>query len=267
MILPIWLLLGQNIKHARSNMRPVEKTQPDEQVTYTDSCGGEVNHKVQREYPKYGDAKMPLIANIGNYCSYCERCRDVDALDIEHLVAKSRGCSATAWDNFLLCCKVCNSVKGKQIVDENNYHWPHKNNTFISFIYDETGRVKVNPKMSELSKCKAENLLDLIGLGRHKDTEEDLPTQSDFRWKGRYETWNLATRQRKLYLDGKIIESDVIDVALTKGYWSVWFTVFKDIDPILKRLITDFKGTSASCFDANNHYRPVERNPGCEDSV
>lgn len=68
-------------------------------------------------------------------------------------------------------------------------------------------------------------------------------------------------------LKGAITEDDVITNAKLIGRWSVWFTVFKGIDCILRRLISDFPGTCASCFDENNHYEPVERNPGCIDPI
>ena len=70
-----------------------------------------------------------------------------------------------------------------------------------------------------------------------------------------------------LYLGGNIDEDDIISRAKDKGHWSVWFTVFTGIDAVLLRLITAFPGTSEDCFDANNHYAPIERNAGCEDPV
>ena len=247
-------------------MRPIVKVEPGETVTYMDSQGLPITHIVQVEYPNYGDAKLPLIGNVGGYCSYCESCREVDSLDIEHLAAKSHGGSETAWENFLLCCKVCNSVKGATVVDE-NYHWPHLNNTFLSFIYDETGRVKVNPNIPNISQVKAQNLLNLIHLERHGGNLHDIPSPKDYRWRRRYETWNKAIRQKELYIGGKINEDDVIDCAKSNGYWSIWFTVFKGVDAILRRLITDFPGTCASCFDENDHYKPLARRPGLEDPI
>ena len=101
-----------------------------------------------------------------------------------------------------------------------------------------------------------------------KDTLElTSPSPKDFRWKYRFEAWNKASRYKELYLKGAIAEDDVIDYAHCNGQWSIWFTVFKGIDSIRHRLITDFPGTCAHCFDENNHYEPVERNPGCPDPV
>lgn len=246
-------------------MRPIKKSLPGETVCYMDSQGHSVQHLVREVYAHYGDAKMPMVGNIGQYCSYCESYREVDSLDVEHMAARNTGGSETAWDNLLLSCKICNSCKGATLIDV-NYHWPHKNNTFLSFNYDHTGRIKVNPNIPALSQAKARNLLELTHLERVSDST-NVPSPKDYRWKRRYEVWNMASRHKELYLAGKINEDDIIDCAKMIGYWSVWFTVFTGIDAILYRLITDFPGTCATCFDENNHYAPIERNTGCEDPI
>ena len=246
-------------------MRPVEKKKPGDIVRYTDSNNQEVDHAIQENYPKYGDAKFPLASNIGQYCSYCEGDEKIHSLEVEHMAAISKGGSPTAWNNFLLCCKICNTTKGVEVIND-DYHWPHLNNTFYSFIYDETGRVKVNDSIPELSKVRALNLLNLAKLQRYPGTD-NLPTPKDFRWKYRFEAWNNASRCKEQFLDGSITEDDIISNAKYTGQWSIWFTVFKGIDSVRARLISDFPGTCASCFDANNHYEPIERNPGSPDPV
>ena len=246
-------------------MRPIEKKKPGDIVRYTDSNNQDVEHIIQAEYPNYGDAKIPLAGNIGQYCSYCEGYEKIHSLEVEHMAAKSKGGSRTAWNNFLLCCKICNTVKGVEVIGD-DFHWPHLNNTFYSFVYDETGRVKVNDSIPALSQVRAQNLLDLTGLQRFPNTGNP-PTQKDFRWKCRYEAWNRATRCKEQFLDGSITEDDIISNAKYTGQWSIWFTVFKGVDSVRARLISDFPGTCASCFDANNHYEPIERNPGSPDPI
>ena len=246
-------------------MRPVEKKKPGDIVRYTDSKDQEVEHIIQAEYPNYGDAKIPLAGNIGQYCSYCEGYEKIHSLEVEHMAAKSKGGSRTAWNNFLLCCKICNTVKGVEVIGD-DFHWPHLNNTFYSFVYDETGRVKVNDSIPALSQVRAQNLLDLTGLQRFPNTGNP-PTQKDFRWKCRYEAWNRATRCKEQFLDGSITEDDIISNAKYTGQWSIWFTVFKGVDSVRAQLISDFPGTCALCFDANNHYEPIERNPGSPDPI
>lgn len=225
-------------------------------MQYTDSRGNIVTHIVQFDYEDYGDAKLPLVGNIDRYCSYCEGLREVDALEIEHRVARHNGGSETAWDNFLLCCKVCNTIKSTQNVCE-NFHWPHQNNTLLDFIYEYDGRVKVNPELPELSKERAQNLYDLVRLGR--DSAD--ATVKDFRWRRRYETWKKAVDAKLKFQTGRWNVDDIISKAKDTGYWSVWFTVFTGVDAILSRLITDFAGTCQSCFDAEDHYKPIPRHP------
>lgn len=238
-------------------MRPVEKKHPGEVIQYTDSHGQVVDHVVLADYDKYGEAKPPLVSNLGRYCSYCEGLREMDALEVEHRVARNNGGSETTWDNFLLSCKICNTVKSTTDFG-NDIHWPHLNNTFLDFVYDETGRVKVNPELSGLSAIRARNLYNLVCLGR----DDMNATPKDYRWQRRYETWNKAVYAREKYEAGKWNEDDIISKAKDTGYWSVWYTVFAGVDAILSRLISDFAGTCNSCFDATDHYKPIPRNPG-----
>ena len=246
-------------------MRPIDKAKSGESIVYTDSQGRIIHKVIEDNYSPYIKAKIPLIGNVGNYCSYCEGANHPSNLSIEHLASKGKGGSETSWDNFLLSCTICNSVKGAKVLDK-NYHWPHLNNTFLSFIYDYTGRVRVNPNIPEISKEKAHNLLDLIKLQRYPNTEEK-PSEMDYRWQRRYEIWNKAVRLKKYFIEDKITVDDIIEEVKYRGYWSVWFTVFEGIDIVLEHLISDIPGTCANCFDKNNHYSPVQRNPGCDDPI
>lgn len=246
-------------------MRPIEKKEPGDEVCYTDSNNQKIKHIIQEHYSDYGEAKFPLVANMGQYCSYCEGYEKIPSLDVEHLSAKSKGGAPTEWKNFLLCCKICNSNKGTKEVDA-DYHWPHLNNTFYSFIYDETGRISVNNNIPESSRKKAQNLLDVVKLQRYPGSDNP-PSPKDYRWQYRYEAWNKASRYKELLLKGSITEDDVLSYVQRTGQWSIWFTVFKGIDSVRCRLISDFPGTCASCFDKNNHYEPIERNQGCSDPV
>ena len=239
-------------------MRPVEKLKPSDAITYRNSNDEEVNCTIVSEYPNYKDAKQPLAANIGQYCSYCECKCAMANMEVEHIQPKGEGGSTTSWDNFLLGCKICNTVKSDTIPGT-SYHWPHHNNTFMDFVYDKTGRISVNKNIPKESRKNAQSLLDLLKLQRHPS--EDKPSKCDFRWRGRFEAWNTATRQLALYEQGCLNVNDIIRLAQNIGHWSIWFTVFKGKDAVLEHLISDFPGTSANCFDAANHYVPIYRNP------
>jgi len=241
-------------------MRPIEKPAAGHPVTYLTADGNMATVSITQTYTPFGTAKYPLIGSIGNYCSYCESEKEPSDLAVEHVAAKSRGGALVDWDNFLLTCNVCNSNKGSQLVSLQDSHWPHLNNTYISFVYDASGRVHVNPSLDGLSKDRAEKLYDICKLGRHPHAGES-PSISDFRWKKRFEAWTLAMRDKNLYQQGTFGVDDVISDAVSIGFWSVWFTVFKGENAVRRELINRFPGTDANCFDPSNNYEPVNRNP------
>lgn len=247
-------------------MRPINKPQAGLQITYLDSNGNNVQHTIRANYNHYNDAKAPLAGCIGSFCSYCESKKDLGDVAVEHIAARHNGGAATAWDNFLLSCNVCNSNKGTTIVNYFDYHWPHVNNTFLSFVYDATGRVSVNPNLAGDSLVHATNLYNICKLGRYPRSGQN-PSRADFRWRKRFEVWNKAQKDLGKYQGGALSLDDVLEDALFLGCWSVWFTVFAGEDDVRRELIARFPGTEATCFDAANHYEPIERNPGQPDPV
>lgn len=247
-------------------MRPVEKANVGDVLVYHNTNDEDVNLVIQGDYPKYGDAKNPLMANLGRYCSYCENDKDEEDLKVEHVAAKSKGGSKTAWENFLLSCGVCNSVKGTKVIDGNTCHLPHLNNTFLSLVYEVGGRVKVNDALTGLSRRKASELYETLKLGRYPH-ENEIPTERDSRWKNRLEVWNEAVDLRLKFEKQILTAESIVKRAREKGCWSVWFTVFKGCDELRKAMIEGFEGTCTTCFDAANHYEPVPRNSGEADFV
>lgn len=246
-------------------MRPVVKKNAGDTMSYFNAQDEQIDHIVQTDYIPYHTAKLPLIANLGTYCSYCEIYNQESDIAVEHIQPKDAGGPITQWNNFLLGCRICNSDKPKAALNPNDFHWPHQNNTFLSFVYDQTGRVKVNPSLSGASKTRAQNLLRLVKLDRHPQSLDNRPSDMDFRWRGRYEAWKIASRYKAVY-DRSLLPF-IIDCAKTKGFWSVWFTVFQGNDEVRKALIDAFPGTATCCFDANNHYEPINRNVGAPDPI
>ena len=229
-------------------MRPVSKKSPGEKVRYLDSQGCMVEDTIRQDYPQYKTAKMPLIGNLGNYCSYCEAYHLPADLAVEHIIPKKprygNPGSETAWDNFLLACNVCNSIKhNNNDLTLDNCHWPHRNNTFNDFVYNAGGMVMVNPALSEEEREKAQRLSDAVKLEAYPRGKV-APTGCDYRWKQRCEVWNVAERQRKSYKAGNITAAEVVDLAETMGYWSIWYTVFSDCPDVRNALTQQFPGTA-----------------------
>lgn len=240
-------------------MRPVEKAKPNDKILVQ----GEEEHVVRTYYNKYSDAKVPLVENIGQYCSYCESNESYGSLAIEYIEPKSLDdglddkfyeCS---WSNYLLTCGICNSIKNIKHILPKDMHLPYKNNTFLSFVYYSNGIVLVNPQLSGLAKEHAQNLFDLVGLGRMSSDA----SRSDRRYLKRSEAWTLAERYKKELERGEIKVQNIIDLAKGYGCWSIWFTVFEGYSDVRKSLIEQFPGTAKSCFDPNNAYQPIPRNP------
>lgn len=247
-------------------MRPVVKKNPGESVSFENSQGQIITSVIQEDYPNYGDAKWHLVGHLGQFCQFCEGKKDFTDIEIEHLNPKAAGGAVTRWENFLLACKSCNTVKPKAAINLEDYHWPHKNNTYLDFVYDDGGRVMVNPEIPACSQAKATALMRLYHLDRwpgHSDT----PSEKDYRWRNRVEAWTLAERYRKSFESGCIAVEDIVTYVRDKGCWSIWFRVFAGIDEVRKALIEEIPGTAACCFDAGNHYDPVPRNPGVDDCI
>jgi len=247
-------------------MRPVEKWP----VGFVFSQG-----IVQTDYKPYQKAKPVLNENLGPYCSYCEVAEHaIRSEAVEHTLPKSFNAAlATKWANFLLGCSICNAMDNKGNVNPSAAcHFPHKNNTFMSFEYTPIGAVVVNPALqNSLSIQGAQELLDLTGVGKMPQVDQ----ASDNRWEHRRVSWMLAKKYLNKYLsktcaaDQLDVIDSIVDLIQNRGNWSVWFTVFKGQDDVRKALldVNNFPGTAVNCFDPNNHYEPVERNPGALDPV
>lgn len=247
-------------------MRPVEKWP----VGFCYGTG-----TVQATYNPYQGAKPILNKNLGPYCSYCEvaeHCIRSEA--VEHTLPKSANVGLTfTWTNFLLGCSICNGADNKGSTNPSTAcHFPHKNNTFLSFEYTPVGGVIVNPSLTNpLSIKNAQELLNLTGIGKMPQPNQ----ASDNRWEHRKGSWTIAKKYLARYL-GKITPTEknevvdtIVDLVQQRGNWSVWFTVFKGQDDVRKALLdnNNFPGTAAGCFDPNNNYEPIDRNPGQPDSI
>lgn len=215
-----------------------------------------------RTYATYGDAIDDLEARMGPYCSYCER-RLPTSLAVEHVVPKSLvPALEKTWNNFLLACTNCNSVKSNQPTSKMGSLWPDLDNTLRAFTYDAAGTVQITTTATTGVKKKARALQEMVGLERHPANRTAAkPAPRDRRWLQREETWALASRYAKALpqQDSPLLRDAIVDLALAKGFFSVWFTVFaKDADMRL-RLVAAFTGSAANCFDAKG--KPVAR-PG-----
>lgn len=226
-------------------MRPVDRGDCP-----TDSEGNSI------QFHPYDKARNYLEERLGNYCSYCEK---VQPEGIEHILPKSIYPQyEETWDNFILACKNCNSVKGYQDLDISNYYWPDRDNTAYIFEYKPGGSIEVNSKLLDEQKQKARRTLKLIGLDRHP-SNSNKPTKKDRRWINRKDAWGRAKKawQSLQRCNTSEMREMIIDQATAIGFWSVWMAVFREDRDMLQRLFEAFPGTRGDCFDENFHPIPI----------
>jgi uncharacterized protein (TIGR02646 family) len=206
-------------------------------------------------YADYKDARDDLIDRMGDYCSYCEVALH-SQVDVEHVLPKSLNPALELeWDNFLLACGNCNSIKGNKEVDLADFYWPDQDNTLRVFVYaqDQPPQIAADPAVDG---DRAQRTLELTGIDR-------LPghprfSDRDRRWLKRFEAWSIALEVAELiqHNDSEAMRSLAVEVAKGRGFWSVWFTVFREDADMRRRLIADFQGTAADCFDDDANLIP-----------
>ncbi|MDR2115689.1 MAG: HNH endonuclease [Planctomycetaceae bacterium] len=216
------------------SMRPVNRGQQPEKLVIT----------------KYQDALPDLSERFGRYCSYCEMQLSA-SLAVEHIMPKSKHPDLELkWENYLLSCVHCNSIKGNKDINVSDYFFPDRDNTFAIFDYSQKG-IAVSNSLNPQDSEKAQKTLQLTGLDRLNENEKRF---IDFTMK-----WNIALRSRKRLNNNlsnvDIIES-TIDLAKESGHFSIWMTVFADNPDMKRRFIEAFPGTETRWFDENGNSKP-----------
>jgi len=166
---------------------------------------------------------------------------------------------ALDWNNFLLSCTNCNSCKGTRDVDLEKYFWRDRDNTFRALTYAEGGGISPADELSVSDRGKAGNTIRLTGLDKNPRNDARA---SDRRWFNRREAWSIAVEARKNLEQCNKPEmlQQIKATALSKGYWSIWMTVFQNVPAMLQHFIEAFPGTAGDCFDESK--KPVIRQGG-----
>jgi len=213
-------------------------------------------------YVKYTDAGPDLQARLGDYCSYCERQIETN-LAIEHVQPKAHvPALCTEWTNFLLACGNCNSCKGKTQVKLVDYFWPDTDNTLRAFEYVRGGMIRPSPALAPNLAAKAQATISLAGLDRYPGGPGLAPTTADRRWLRRQQAWEMAERTREILAgqDTDEVRELIVNLAISRGEFSIWWTVFATDSDMRRRLRKAFVGTHEASFDVNEN--PVPRAGG-----
>jgi len=226
---------------------------------------------ISRVYNDYKDAKPMLVSRIGSgwvkqihiacYCSYCERPIPTN-LAVEHIQPKGLTVGLIQpyahlegrWENFLLACVNCNSTKLDKDVVLSEVLLPDRDNTFIAYEYLQDGTMRVAVSDDKTAKAAA-NTLSLTGLDKPTSTilDDKKRTIALDRNSQRKQTWLLAQTAKEDVDEepnNQIVRRQIIKLAVSHGYFSIWMSVFNNDPDIRNHLIDAFSGTRESgCFD------------------
>lgn len=211
---------------------------------------------VKKVYSPYRIAINDLGTNLGDYCSYCGMQVYIISLEVEHVDDKHNNPARIEdWDNFLLACKNCNTIKGTKPINYNAMVFPHIHNTYKIIQYLTDGVIEVNTTFPNQIQIKIQNTINLVGLDRlpgHLDYSD-----KDKRWEYRMKVWRLANKYLQEFESNSIKIVTIIDLAVTNGFWGVWMQVFENHDEVLTELIQNFQETFVDCRTTNINRNPI----------
>ena len=212
----------------------------------------------QAEYSHYRDALDDLTDRIGRFCSYCEQPIQ-HAPEIEHVQPKSLDPALErSWENLLLGCQSCNRTKSDKPVRLDRVAMPDSDNTFRGLLFLQGGRIEVAPGLKEEQAELMRQVISLVRLDRHPNAAraDDRPARRDERVRWRSHVWDLAndalSELEELGQTPEVaaqVANWIVRYAVSKGFFSVWMTVFRDHPDMLKRFIQAFPGTDVGSFD------------------
>jgi uncharacterized protein (TIGR02646 family) len=211
----------------------------------------------QVDFTNYRDALPDLVSRLGMYCSYCERLISTQ-LAVEHIQPKglpAHHALRGRWENFLLSCVNCNSIKKDKPVSSADVLLPDRDNTLAAYSYSEDGEIQISSRLGAPAQRLASATLALVGLDRRSQNIADANGRliALDRFKQRMNAWLTASRARD-HLTAQpgntALCETVILVATATGFFSIWMEVFRDHPDMRSRLIDAFPGTRESgCFD------------------
>lgn len=208
--------------------------------------------KSPKKYSDYKDAVYDLAGRIGWYCSYCEM-PVKNMIEIEHVIPQNNGGAKLDWNNFLLSCKYCNTVKSNNNKDRTGYLFPDEDNTSIAYKYSQTKVLEPNNNLSSQINQFAKNTINLCGLDR-KPGHTKL-TKSDKRWISRDEAWSIAKVSYRDYTKHplEVVLNAIIRTAVASGHYSIWLEIFKNKPEFKAKLDKKIKGTYITIYDKNGN--------------
>lgn len=205
-------------------------------------------------YTKYEQARHDLAERIGYYCSYCEM-KVFQSIEVEHILPQNQGGAVLNWDNFLLSCKYCNTIKSDHNSNITDYFWPDRDNTDLVFDYSEGNVIEPKSTLKNEFKPIAEKTINLTGLDRIPSGENE-PTEADTRWRSRKEQWDIAKNSLSRWQKFPFTEmAEQIAVTSLGGHYSIWTKVFESEQEVLDEIDKVYKSKYSlfKQFDSSGH--------------
>ncbi|WP_410005396.1 HNH endonuclease signature motif containing protein [Aequorivita nionensis] len=202
-----------------------------------------------RTYTRYQDARNDLGGRIDWHCSYCEMAI-TNMIEVEHIVPRDNGGAPLDWENFLLSCKYCNTVKGARNPSRTGYIWPDRDNSDLAFDYSEAGGITAKPTPV---RTEALATIELMGLDRNPGMPNE-PTKADSRWIFRLQSWQIAKYSFENWQDSPSpqMANQIALTAKGMGFYSIWVKVFENEPEVLEQLRSEIIGTHYVIDSHNN---------------
>lgn len=186
-----------------------------------------------------------------------------DSPQVEHVPPKSATPTLRlAWSNMLLACGPCNRAKSDLPYDLHTHYIPDYHNTHLAFEYVMIFHPKKRNALACIPVLKQNNEVDIskaiatIELFR-LSALTSCARATDLRWKYRYEAFQSSRLWRTSWDQwGYKVADDfiplLIDAAVGKGFFSLWFDCFDDVPAIKKALLDAFPGSQKGGFNGVN---------------
>lgn len=235
------------------------------------------NNGIPISVTEYGNWRTHLINRIGYYCVYCNIPLS-HSLEVEHVKPKNPPVGHVAgnmldWDNMLIACGPCNNAKGNNPIDLDRLYFPETHNTLLPFDYEIDN---VNPEhaivaaSNGLDNNQKQKAIDTIALTK-LDNIDSRDKVVDIRTIKRKDAMLMVQQSYLLYQHIKAKEPNDIPrtanflamVAKGYGFFGHWFRIFRNEPEVIRALLNNntIPGTASECFDPNNGYAFINRNP------
>jgi uncharacterized protein (TIGR02646 family) len=244
-------------------MRPIDKG-PCPQVNGS--------NKTVTEYAQW---RNDLIERIGAYCVYCNM-PITHSLQVEHVVPKVPQAGQPQgglvdWNNVLLACGPCNRSKSNNPSDRQLHYLLEFHNTLIPFVAENNPNSPkeltfgVNSNLNDTQQKKAAKTIRLLKLDNVDNRDKIVDLRSKIRAK-EYDRVCIARQTLELFKTNPNYneeEAGKLVARYATGFFFLWFKEFENEPSVIKWLIHPeyFPGVAQNCFDPNNEYSLLPRNP------